>query len=325
MKHFPGNILRQFTYRFLPVVLLQVILIANANAQSGAKQTEISATASRNSVRVAEPFSLEIRCTAPFGSKVVFPVEVNQIGDFEVIESRDEFDVPSSDSQEMRTWTRKMTLESIVTGQLEIPSLEVQVSVTGKYKGLLTKSLQISVVSVLEDRPDPAKFRDLKPLVDVEVPVETSSSWVWWAGGLAGLSLLSAGALLFATRVRKRLKPVQWAVGELNKIENDSRNQVANAEELVTDRVAAVVRDYLEMEFAISAPTQTTAEVAETVRKHNLVDQETQRKLAGLFSLADQAKYAGLDLTNDEVENAIQEAHGVVRLIGESRRTRDRT
>ncbi|MFK7770051.1 MAG: BatD family protein [Mariniblastus sp.] len=294
---------------------------AKANSDVG---PEISATVSRNSVQVAEPFSLEIQCVAPAMSKVVFPPEAKQIGDFDVIEVSDAFDVPGSSSDGLRTWTRKMTLESIVTGRLEIPAVEIQVSVTGRYDGLSTKPLEIEVLSVLEDRPDPTSFRDIKPLVELELAEEKTTAWRWWAGGIIGLTFL-AGCALFATRFRNRLTPQQWATEQLNKIEFESREQDGKAKaEYVTGRVASVVRDFLEMEFAIPASTLTTSELVEAVHARQIGQTETRDAMRELFAIADQAKYAGLSLSSQRIDAVSEEARELIREIAATPTTVER-
>ena len=311
--------------------LVTICLIVLAAFPTGAvavatqdSQVKVEATVSLDSVQVAQPFQLQLKCTAPTGARLSFPPETAQIGEFDVVNVRDDFDVPSTESDGLRTWTRKMILECIVTGEQAIPSMEIQValdSLDSNWKQFKTDPININVLSVLEDRPDPTNFRDLKPLVDLEVAGEKSSAWIWWSAGGAGvLSLLAAGAF-FVTRARKRLTPLEWAMGELQKIESDSRLQNHDEQELVTDRVASVVRDYLEMKLDVSAPTQTTAELMQAIRGNGLLGTETQMQLGRLFALSDQAKYAGLDLTEKQINVAIQEARELVEQIAIDQRS----
>ncbi len=145
-----------------------------------------SRKASTDSVQVAEPFTLDVTVTAPVGAKVTFPAIADKIGDFDVRDSQDVFDVPADDA---RTWTRHLTLESITTGDLQIPPIDVQVNEGGKATLVPSQPVTIRVASVLEDRSDPTKYRDIQSVVDVDVPVVRSNTWVWWTlGGAAGVT-----------------------------------------------------------------------------------------------------------------------------------------
>ncbi len=190
-------------FKTLPSALFTAgtaVLLLN---QAYAVEATIVASASAARVLVAEPFTLEWSVTAPTGAKVVFPTIAKQLGEFDVDESTDLFDIPDANLTDTRTWTRRLTLESIVTGELSIPALEVQVTDKSGQYVLQSKAITINVTSVLEERGDPTKFRDIQSVVDVDLPVSHSNAWFWWTvGSVAGLSLVAISAVAVTRRRR---------------------------------------------------------------------------------------------------------------------------
>jgi hypothetical protein len=130
-------------------------------------QPQSRSKTSNTTVQVAEPFTFELTITAPAGSKVDFPSIGESLGEFDVTDQLMRADVPSANDVNERTWTQQLTLESIVTGDLEIPSLEIQVRRDADIQTLKTEAVPVRVASVLEDRADPTKFRDIQSVVDI--------------------------------------------------------------------------------------------------------------------------------------------------------------
>lgn len=265
---------------------------------------------STSTVQVAEPFWLEFRCVAPAGTTVNFPAVIDRVGDLEVVDHEDQFDIPIESSLELRSWTRRLTLESIVTGSLTIPSIEVQLTHSSQAKRLATEPRQVNVLSVLEDRADPLSFRDIKPLADIEIQLNPSHGWIGWTiGGLVGVLLMVATSIALIRRQRF-LTPVQWANRELDLLEQ-SFNGTATSDQ-VAFRWSSIMREFIQLQFGVSAPNQTTGELAETLRVQGCVDDPTANQIEALFALADQIKYAGVEMPVARLETAIQDGRRLV-------------
>jgi hypothetical protein len=294
-------------------------LAAQTTSQPESGQAVITASTSVASVQVAEPFSMEVKCVAPVGTNVSFPAVMEQLGEFDVIDHHDAFDVPLDSSTKQRCWTRQMTLESIVTGTLTVPAIEVQVSNQTETKRLASNPLEINVLSVLEDRPDPKNFRDVKPLVDVELESVTSYGWVGWTlGGLAGGSLLAWATIAFVRR-RQFITPAQWAKREFDLLEQ-SAGSPREAGGLIDSeyfacQLSSIFREYLELQLEIAAPSQTTRELLAAVRTTAGFDDEIANRIGQLLALADRAKYAGIDLSETQQRGAIEEGRNLVNQI----------
>ncbi len=309
---------------FIPTMLALALIIvcggANlATAQQAAdanhkSPVEVSADVSKSVVQVAEPFGLDVTVTAPAGTKVFFPTVNSQLGQFDIVEQQDIFDVPLANAGDQRSWTRHLTLECIVTGELQIPPMEIQFTRDETTDLISTKALPIRVVSVLEDRADPTKFRDIKSVVDVEVPKQKSNAWMFWTLGGLGAGALSLATVVLVTRRKKYLTPSQWAISELEPLQNSPALQDADAESVLQD-VSTILRDYLELQFEISAPAQTTQEFLKFAEHSQIVDLPTAKRFADLFSMADQAKFAGLQLTTPELQQVVESAIALVESV----------
>ena len=156
-----------------------------------------------------------------------FPAIGKSLGSFDVTDQVDRADVPSPNDVNQRIWTRRLTLESIVTGDIEIPSLEIQVRQNTGSQTLKSEAIPIRVTSVLEDRADPMKFRDIQSVVDVSVPQPAvTHAWLWWT--LGGFGGLTAAALMLVAVAKRRtwMTPDVWAIRELDQLRTFGGNAI---------------------------------------------------------------------------------------------------
>ena len=289
---------------------LMFVTATAAGMQSPASDVAVSVDISTNSVQVAEPFTVETRVTAPAGTRVNFPEVPAAFGELEVLDSQDTFDIPDPHDLALRSWTRQVTLESLVAGEHAIPSQEIQTERDSKKEVLRTRRQQVQVVSVLENQVDPLSFRDIKSVVDVEVPEDVSYAWIaWLAAGVVTLGACTAAVAIVATR-RKWTTAQQWAVAELDQLQQAYATETPGTKALFT-RIEMIVKTYLEVQFSIPATRQTTSQLLEEVA---LVDgtSDITSKLADLLETADQAKYAGWELDSRELENTIEQARELI-------------
>lgn len=306
----------------LTVAAMLFLLAVTGASRVAADSPTITSEVSTSSVQVAEPLTVEWTVVAPSGAKVTFPEIGERIGNFDIIDSSDQFDIPQSGTTDQRRWTRRLTLETIFAGDQEIPEFEIQVRIDAAATGaevLRTQPLAVRVASVLEDRADPTQFRDIESVVDVKVIHEGSRSWVWWTlGSAGGLAFLAAAGVLVARR-RARMTPENWALGELDDVSSALGAGHAGAD-IATSRVSDIVRDFLILQLGIPESGHTAQEIVREMKSHELVADETLARLNSLFTLADNAKFGGLQLANTDVASAITEAHEIVVTISSTQR-----
>jgi hypothetical protein len=274
----------------------------------------VVAKVSKTSVQVAEAFSLTLTVSAPSGSRVTFPATVGKLDDFDVIDTQDSFDIPDATALEERTWTRRLTLESIVTGERIISPLEFQVRSDKGLQVLRSEPIAVRVTSVLEERADPTQFRDIQSVIDVAVPTKTSNAWLWWTvGGSVGLACFAAMGLALSRRNRW-VSPKEWAMQELDELES-SIDYHTVGDETTALPLSKIVRDYLLMQFAIPESGLTPQEIVRWIESNHSVDGQAIAKLNELFGLADKAKFAGFQISPAGLKSAISDSRDLVQRI----------
>ncbi|WP_145455090.1 hypothetical protein [Gimesia panareensis] len=270
---------------------------------------EVSISMSTTSVRVAEPFTVTYELTSPSDQKLVWPAVADQLGPFDVIESNDFFDIPVDSG---RMWKRVLTLESIQSGNLEVPPLAVNIISSDSsqvqsepLKAVNIAAQPVTVSSVLEGRADPTQFRDIQSVVDVEVPVENTSPWTTW--GVTGLGVISLACVAFVVMaVRGRsITPEKWLLQQLDALlVRVSENPTDNHQHIT--ELTEMTKHFLDLQYDIPASQQTTHELLQLLTERNIGSAQVRDELNKVMSLADEAKFAGLDLSVDELQTAIR-------------------
>ncbi len=295
------------------VVALLFIALTGA-ADADLPVATVTTKTSHTTVQVAEPFTFELTVTAAEGSKVDFPSIGESLGEFDVTDQLMRADVPSANDVNQRTWTQQLTLESIVTGDLEIPTLEIQVRRDADIQTLKTEAIPVRVASVLEDRADPTKFRDIQSVVDVATPEPVPHAWIWWL--LGGFGGIAAAALMLITVAKRKtwMTPNVWALRELDQLRYSEAMRISDSE-LVTEHLTSILRDYLELQFDIASPMQTTKELLHEIETNKLMSAEMTKEFATLFENADLARFAGLQLSAAELNKTIDDAERLVERV----------
>ena len=277
-----------------------------AQQEDGLSKPEISIRADRSSVQIADPFEVVIQVTASENASVRFSTVPPQHGPFEVIDHRDLLGVPSEANNGTANWTRRLTLETLETGELQVPSIEVMVRNEGKPPlRVATEPLSIEVASVLEPASDPAKFADIHDLIDVPEPKAWSYGWiVWLAGGGIGLAALIAGAVFIFRGRTNWTTPADWAAGEVSSLISNSAQSFS--------RLEHIVRTYIEQEFHIPATSYSPQELQQAVLERG-ASQDMSQRLVDFLTKAEQAKYAGLNVSDSQFTSAKESVLQVIK------------
>ncbi len=297
--------------------------LALADADSArALQTEasdgsvkVTARLSTATARVAEPIQLVLEVEAPKGARIELPAKTDRLGEFEVRHSQQTLDIPSAREAGKRSWIMRSTLESIKTGELTVPSLEVHYTTDAAsptFKTLSTPPLKVQITSVLENRPDPTKFRDIKQTVDVPVPPAVSREWIaWTCGGVAGTVTALLLALAVVKRRRRGPSPAAWALASIEELEQVDVSQTAGAE-AVFNEVVDVVREFFELEFNVPALPRTTREFLAEASNEVGLPEVASKRLSWLASVADEIKFARLGVGEEHLKHAFAQAKAFI-------------
>ena len=283
-------------FRFVWILAFNcLILVASPSAQHWAsgndmlsQQATITAKADRNSIDIADPFTLTVEVTAAHSSTVQFPQIGNKIGPFDVISHRDQFGIPID--RDTRSWIRTVELETILTGDQAIPSIEVVVKNGQKESQLRTDPVVIKVKSVLEANSNPQSFQDIRSTIDAPIVSPGNHRWMFTASaGIAGFALL-AGVILIARKPRRKLTPAQWALTEL-----------ANPQTECMADFDSILRNFLQHEFGFAAPSQTPLQIENQLGSLD-VDTSTRQSIQTFFEDAQQVRFAGRDVNDDQLD-----------------------
>ncbi|MEM8681166.1 MAG: BatD family protein, partial [Planctomycetota bacterium] len=197
--------------RELVAAALGCFLLVGSSASAQAAPSSIHVDIDKRRVAVAEPFVLTVTVEAPQGAVVKFPPPAERLGAFEVLAVRDHFDIPTESG---RQWLRRYELETIQTGEHEIPAFEV--AYTNRPQGAARKGVltsppsRVSVVSSLAADETPENFRDIKNAILLDV----SPRWLnaGRAAGIGTVAILFAAAAMVVWQLKRPLTPRKWAL-----------------------------------------------------------------------------------------------------------------
>lgn len=304
---------------FLALTVASLPLVAQAQGQTDlptsavatAENVSVTSSLDKTTASVAEPVHLKLTVQAPRGARIEWPTLDKKLGTFDLTHVTKSNDVPSTSGSDTREWVLQLTLESIKAGEVAVPPLDLRYATnsTSEFQSIQSSPLTLHIASVLEDRPDPKRFRDIKQTVDVPVAPENSDSWRVWVGGAAtAVALL---LLTIAIRHRSRgISPAAWAFASIADIEKaDLTNADATGH---FNEIVEIVREFLELEFGVDALSRTTGEfLTDAIDELDLPTKTTER-LKWLTSVADEIKFARFGIGKQHFEQAVAQAKAVV-------------
>ena len=261
---------------------------------------QVSATVDRSRVQIADPFELKVEVVAPSGTKVGFPNFDKQIGSFDILDTKDDQSEASEENTQLCTWTRTFTLETLDSGDLRIPRIEVSVQEQDeKPQVLRTEPVNITVTSVVEANADLTKFNDIADLIDVEEP-ELPTSNVVWIAVAAGFALAAAaGCLAIAMRSPTFESSSAWALTRLRNANGDF------------NQVESILRGFLEEKFAFPAVSLGSAALVRELVDRGIEDSQVSA-LREIFEASERTKFGGYQLPDEQGKRMFEQAQGLI-------------
>ncbi|MSR68768.1 MAG: hypothetical protein EXS17_00230 [Phycisphaerales bacterium] len=252
------------------------------------------------------PFQLTITAEA---AVTLTPLDLAEsLGAFDLRES----DRVSSRDGERRVTTVHFVATTYASGQLELPTIEIAFkSADGAAHTLSIGPLPIEVVSLVGAEFDPNNYRDIKGAVAIN-----QGGWLWWI--VAGVLALVIAALAVLTIRRRKaanlrvLTADEWANQELELLAREGLIERGEVHRFWV-RLSGTLREYVERQFAIAAPEQTTKEFLAQAAAHPAIDASHRHMLARFLSAADMVKFAAHEPPQDECRNGLASAHDFVR------------
>ena len=261
------------------------------------------------SVRAGKELRVDLEADLPAGSTLQTPALGPSLGAWDV---RNAVRLPVDPAWPGRV-VERLTLVTFETGTVEVPSLTFTLrGPDGKETPACSPAVTVQVESVLSEGYDPARIRQLKDVVEMQL----QARWPWALA--AGLLVGAAGWWIWR---RWRARPVappppepcdRRALRELDELaarQLPQKGLVLDFYVLLSD----TVRRYVEGRFSIRAPEQTTKEFLQAARFHPLIREDHQRMLAAFLRAADMVKFAAQRPGPGECERGLDAARGFVR------------
>lgn len=275
-------------------MLIACVLACQFTSRTNAQQLpSLVATIERDTVQIADPFWVTFEVVAPTDAQVQFPQISKVLGPFEILEQKEMFGIPSVSSPNEKTWSLQLYLETMETGQLQIPAIEVAVElVSGERKRVQSSPVTVTVESSIESGSDPTAFHDIRDLIDASLPNEEETSNLTWTliGVLTGFGV-AAGAAIFALMRRKNLMtPAAWAT-----------LQLTDRTGLTLSDAETTFREFLSDEFDQHASSWSSDELEKFLSDMRLSNDQSFL-LSEFLAKAQQEKFAGLRVSENEID-----------------------
>lgn len=188
--------------------------------------------------------------------------------------------------QSRETWEQKFRLTPYVAGKQQVQLATVKVN--GHEIPVAGFAVEVRLESADKEQVD---SRAAKPVTGIEEPppppIDTTMPLGLWLG--VAVLLMSVVIALVLWRIRRRSPPVpphEWAHAAFARLE-----QANVTGEVIIERVAAIVREFIDRRFGIPAPKLTTSELLASADTTGWPTEQTE-SLRQLLEVCDRAKFA---------------------------------
>lgn len=261
----------------------------------------LEVTLDRSSLTTAESALLRLIVEAGEGDTVSFPDSEDGFGEFAVV-SDEAVSERLLDGGRLEH-IREYVLQPFLPGEYELPPLTVTLNGSDT---ISSETLTIPVESVLQN-PESAD------LLDIAAPVDMPAPWWWWALLVLLLAVAVGAAWWLWKRRREKLTaprvvpPHEIALSALDALLSDSL-LASGAVEMFYLRLSDIVRHYIEDQFSLRAPEQTTEEFLAAMSRGPQIRRDHQSLLRDFLQRADMVKFARFVPDADETGGAVEAA-----------------
>ena len=188
-------------------------------------------------------------------------------------------------------WEQKFRLSPFVHGE-KVPIAFATIKVNSEDVTFPTKEVRVQT-SIAEAKADNARpVTGIEELPTIEPPQPETTGWQFMAvlGGIFAVVLI--GAIIRRSRAKPPpVPPGEWAGRELDRLERDRALERISSL-VAAERLAAILREFIEIRHGLSATKLTTAELLAECAKANWSADRTA-PLAEILERCDRAKFAG--------------------------------
>ena len=258
---------------------------------------------SREEISIAENIRFELEARLDQEYSLTLPSIGENLSEFSIKDYS--IPPPQLEGGDIRLHTRRYILEPFLSGEYTIPGLQIVFQKDGQEEPheFYTDDISITVQSLLPEDLQELSIHGIIGPVD-EAAVQQVKLWHIGSGVLllAGIGTF----LVLQRRKKKAAVPVQIPPNEIARRQLEELLQ----EELVEKgrikifyrRISDILRHYIENQFGLHAPEQTTEEFLQDLRTGGRLETAYQKLLSDFLIHCDLVKFAEYDPSSDEIE-----------------------
>lgn len=299
--------------------LLGVCLLLSSAPAAG---QAVRATASVDSVRIGERFTISLVALHRFNSSVVFPSDnagPEVFGDLEVFSRTavsERYLGPSQPGMRVDSITYEVATFALDTAR--VPPIPVRVAMGSDTVQVRTARLRIPVQSTVS--ADAQGLRDMAPLATFPGP-----RWPWILLAIVFLVLV-AGLVYFwrewnasseeeVPSPPPSITPHEAALHRLDALEHHTDWNDPNVLEALFVELSAVVRWYVARRLGLAALERSTAELVQMLRTESSLPAAAVDEVHAMLEQSDLVKFADKRPTSQEGRAALRTARAAVNAI----------
>jgi len=296
-------------------VALALALLLSGPAPAGAEDGEprVESRLERNDATVGDRVGWTIEVYPGNAEAVEAPAVRQDAGDLAVTILG--WDPPTARGE---PWIWRGTVAAFRTGEIEVPSVPVQLTVDDEPRVLHTEALTLDITSVLagEEDVEPADLKGVQSLAPDYTALQLAllvlagllavSAGVWWLQRRYGRELAAAPR----PDPFERLEPHVWVYRELQRL-LESRLAEAGRVEEFCEGLSQIVKRYLGGRYRLELMERTTTEVVPALKQAGAEARATQEARA-VLELCDRVKFARERLDAAACRAAVEQAYRIV-------------
>ncbi|MDA3938166.1 MAG: hypothetical protein PF693_02510 [Spirochaetia bacterium] len=266
-------------------------------------------------INTSENIQIILKGKASDGWKPSFPDMTETLDKFTLVSVSET--VPRIEDDGSIGINRTIVLKPFLSGEYEIPRLSLDYSNEHENKGVLLSSpVSINVTSLLPENTDNLQLKEI---------MEPDTYNYWKLVLYISIAVIIVGGVflvLFSIRKRKRGKlilgipPSEEAFTKLTLLLDKKLPEEGKYKEFYF-QLNLIVRIYIERQFAIRAPEQTTEEFLQDLAISNEISDEFKQVLKDFLIHSDLVKFALLKPGEEELTGSVESCKNFIKVTGE--------
>jgi len=268
----------------------------------------------KTEISTAETITIYLDGKAADGWKPSFPDLSDKLDKFTLLDVSDSS--PSLEEDGSIKVSRTVVLKPFLSGEYNIPPLSLEYTDKDNSRGvLLSTSVPISIISLLPENTENLQLKEIRE-------PDTFNYWKLFVYIFIVIIILG-GAFLLYLIIRKRKKnrvipaisPYEEAINKLTSLLDKNLPQEGRFKEFYF-QLNLIIRIYIEKQFSIRAPEQTTEEFLQDLSVSSNISDKFKLVLRDFLIHSDLVKFARHKPIEDELEDSIESCRNFIKVTG---------